>query len=191
MHPVTHLLAGWVVANGAQLSNRDRLVVTLAGVAPAVDGIGFALEFATRNSTEPLLWYSNYHHVLGHNLGFALACFLIALAVGVRRWVAALLALVSVHVHLFCDLIGSGAADGYQWPIPYLEPFSAACQLTWSGQWPLSSWQNNLITALLLGVTAYLAWRRGFSPLGILAPRADRVFVNTLRARFGVPGSSG
>ncbi len=49
MHPVTHLLAGWMVANAADLSNRDRLVVTLAGVARDVDGIGVALEFATRS----------------------------------------------------------------------------------------------------------------------------------------------
>jgi hypothetical protein len=61
--------------------------------------------------------------------------------------------------------------------------------LVWSGQWALSSWQNNLITVLLMAVTLYLAWRRGFSPLSLIWPRGDRVFVETLQARFGVPAT--
>jgi inner membrane protein len=187
MHPVTHLLTGWMVANAAELSNRDRAIVTLAGVAPDIDGIGLAVEFATRGDADPILWYSNYHHVLGHNAGFAVLCFVLAFGLGRRRRVTGLLAFVAVHVHLLGDLMGSGAADGYQWPIPYLAPLSGAWQLAWSGQWALSSWQNNLITALLMAVTLYLAWRRGFSPLGMVWPQGDRVFVRTLRARFGVP----
>ncbi len=188
MHPATHLLAGWTLANVSDLSNRDRAIVTLAAVVPDLDGLGLIAEFATRDAAEPLLWYSNYHHVAGHNLGIALLCSLFAVALANRRWVTAGLTFLSFHVHLLGDLVGSRAADGYQWPIPYLEPFSDAWQLAWSGQWLLSSWQNNVVTFLLMTAALYLAWRRGFSPLGMVWPSADRVFVDTLRTRFGEPG---
>ena len=69
-------------------------------------------------------------------------------------------------------------------------PFSDAWQLAWSGQWPLSSWQNNIIVFVLMALAIYLAWRRGYSPLGMLSPSADRAFVDTLRARFGVPSGA-
>jgi hypothetical protein len=31
------------------------------------------------------------------------------------------------------------------------------------------------------------AWWLGYSPLGIVSPKGDAVFVATLRARFGAP----
>jgi len=96
--------------------------------------------------------------------------------------------LLTVHIHLLADIVGGGAADGYAWPIPYLRPFSAAWNVEWSGQWALSSWQNNVVTFALMGVMLYLAWRKGYSPLGLVSPRSDRVFVDVLRARFGAPG---
>jgi hypothetical protein len=178
-----------MVANAAKLSNRDRAIVALAGVAPDIDGIGLAVEFATRGNADPVLWYSNYHHVLAHNVTFASLCYLLAFGLAQRRCVTGALAFLAVHVHLLGDLLGSGALDGYPWPIPYLAPFSDAWQMVWSGQWALSSWQNKLITVLLMTVALYLAWRRAFSPLSLIWPRGDRVFVKTLRARFGVPAS--
>ncbi|MCZ6915520.1 MAG: metal-dependent hydrolase [Gemmatimonadetes bacterium] len=187
MHPVTHLLAGWTVASAAKLSHRDRVVVGIVAVVPDMDGLGFPVEFATRNSADPLLWYSDYHHVLGHNIGLALFCCGIALVIADRRWTAGLLTFLSFHTHLLGDLAGSRAADGYQWPIPYLEPFSDAWQLTWSGQWGLSTWPNTAISIALMGLVVYLAWWRGHSPLSLFSRRADRVFVTTLRCRFGNP----
>jgi len=44
--------------------------VTLAGVAPDLDGLGAIPEILTRHWAHPLDWFSEYHHVLGHNLGF-------------------------------------------------------------------------------------------------------------------------
>ena len=61
MNPISHLLTGWVVANTADLTTRDRVVVTLAGVAPDIDGLGVVAEILTENTTSPLLWYSKYH----------------------------------------------------------------------------------------------------------------------------------
>lgn len=88
------------------------------------------------------------------------------------------------HLHLFEDVIGARGPDGYQWPIPYLSPFSHAADITWSHQWALNAWPNFAITVALVVVALCLAWSRGFSPLEMISRRADRAFVQTLRARF-------
>jgi hypothetical protein len=184
MSPVTHLLIGWVTANAASLNRRERAVVTIAGVIPDADGLGLVAEIATRNSSHPLMWWSEYHHVLGHNIGFCLLVTLTGFALATRRWLTAALVCVSFHLHLLGDLVGARGPDGEQWPIPYLSPFSPAWQWTWAGQWALNGWPNLLITAAALGVTLHLAWKRGFSPLELVSSRADAALVETLRRRF-------
>ncbi len=72
MSPVTHFLVGWMVANvPARIGRRERAAIALAGVAPDLDGLGAIPEVLTRHSAHPLLWFTQYHHVLGHNLVFA------------------------------------------------------------------------------------------------------------------------
>ena len=184
MSPVTHFLTGWLLANTARLNRKDRAIVTLACVAPDVDGLGIIPELLTRNSAHPLLWFTLYHHAL-HTLAFAVVVAVIAFAIATQRWKTAALSLLSFHLHLFEDILGSRGPDGYQWPIPYLAPFCSAWQLVWRGQWGLNAWPNIALTIALLAVTLYLAWRRGFSPLEMLSPTADSAFVTTLRRRFG------
>ena len=58
MSPVTHFLSGWVLANCARLDRKDRALVTLACVAPDIDGLGIIHELLTRNSSHPLLWFT-------------------------------------------------------------------------------------------------------------------------------------
>ena len=72
MHAATHLLISWSVAESTPLARRGRLLVTAAGVVPDIDGLGILAELATKDSSRPLLWWSEYHHVLCHNLGFGL-----------------------------------------------------------------------------------------------------------------------
>ena len=151
-----------------------------AAVAPDIDGIGIIPELLTRNTSHPLLWFSQYHHSL-HTLAFALVCTLAAYLIAgplprllagsfsdftfgpdIRKprpsnrrlpshpGLTAFLVFISFHLHLLCDLIGARGPDGDQWPIPYLKPFSNAVQLTWHGQWALNAWQNFVITGLLL-----------------------------------------
>ena len=62
------------------------------------------------------------------------------------------LSLLSFHLHLALDLLGSGGPDGSSWPIPYLAPFSLR-ELAFHGQWGLASWQNVTITVALLGAS--------------------------------------
>src|SRR5580704_16377684 len=183
MSPVTHFLTGWVFANCGRLDRRDRALVTLACVIPDIDGLGIIPELLTRNSTHPLLWFSLYHHAL-HNLTFALVVAVLAFALAAQRWKTASLALLSFHLHLFEDVLGSRGPDGDQWPIPYLAPFSQAPQLTWSGQWGLNAWPNVVLTVILLLMTFWLSWRKGFSPLEMVSAKADAAFVGALRRRF-------
>ena len=118
MSPITHLLVGWAVANTAPLTARDRALVTIAGVIPDVDGLGLVAEVLTRNAETPLDWWSRYHHVLGHNIGFACLVTAAVALLSVRGRVAALLAFASFHLHLLGDLVGGRGPEGYQWPIP-------------------------------------------------------------------------
>jgi hypothetical protein len=163
MNPISHLLTGWVAANTADLTTRDRVVVTLAGVAPDIDGLGIVAEILTENTTSPLLWYSQYHHVLCHNLGFGLLLVVTTVFISVRRWMTAFLVMVVFHLHLLGDLVGSRGPDNYQWPIYYLYPFSDRLKLIWAGQWELNAWPNILITALLLAATVYIFRKNGRS----------------------------
>ena len=79
MSPVTHFFAGWLVAATADivspgsLTRRDKALIVVAGIAPDLDGLGIVPELLTRNSSHPLLWFSQYHHTL-HSLAFALGC---------------------------------------------------------------------------------------------------------------------
>jgi inner membrane protein len=182
---------GWVVANSApSLNHRERAMVTWASVVPDADGLGIIAERLTQNSRHPLNWWSEYHHVLGHNIGFSLVVAILAAIFARQRIKVTLLVLLSFHLHLLADLVGARGPDGDQWPIPYLLPFSNRWQLTWSGQWALNAWPNVLITALLIGTAVLLARRRGFSPLELFSRRADSAFVGALRARFPVSAES-
>lgn len=195
MSPVTHFLAGWILASVTPLNRREKTAVVCAAVVPDLDGLGAIPEILARNSAHPLHWFSDYHHSL-HTLAFAVVVTLATLFFvwprsgpgnqtrGSDPWMAALLAFLSFHLHLLCDLVGSRGPDGYSWPIPYLYPFSHSLQLSWQGQWLLNGWQNICITAILLLATLFLAWKNGTSPLELISARANQALVAALRNRF-------
>ena len=108
---------------------------------------------------------------------------MISFPIARQRLKTASLVFVSFHLHLLEDLLGSRGPDGYQWPIPYLMPFSHAGDFSWSGQWALNGWPNFLITIALLLATFYLAWSKGFSPLEMISRKADVAFVAAIRKR--------
>jgi len=190
MSPITHFLVSWSVANLGRLNRKDRLLVTVSGIVADVDGLGIVVDALTRYAQQPLHWWDRFHHVLGHNLGFGIGMGLLAVCLGTRRWQTALLAFASFHLHLLGDLLGARGPEGYQWPISYLLPFSESVQLVWGNQWALNAWPNFAITGLALGLSFYLAWKRGYSFLGLLSQRADGVLVNALRRRFGIPSQA-
>jgi hypothetical protein len=182
VNPVTHLLVAWSVAETADLPRRDRALVTLAGVAPDLDGAGILLD-AARGIHPSLGAYGDYHHVLLHNLPAALACALLALAVARRRALCAALVFLSYHLHLLGDLVGSAGPKRSIWTLTYLYPFSERA-FAWQGQWELNAWPNLLFTLALLLWIGVLAVRRGRTPLELVSRRADASLVGALRARL-------
>ena len=188
MNVIEHFFIGWCVANvRPDISERDRALITVASVIPDIDGLGLLVELPTRATSHPILWWTKYHHVVAHNVGFALFVAIIVYFLATKRIQTTILALFSFHLHILGDVVGARGPDGYQWPIPYFLPFSRTPELSWSGQWALNAWQNFAITAIVVAIAFVLAWRRGYSPVGIFSNRADRKFVEALRVRFGLP----
>ncbi len=182
---------GWAVANMVpSLTKQDRAFVTWASVVPDIDGLGIIADKLTQNSAHPTDWFGKYHHLLGHNLGFALVVVVIAAAFAKHKVGLAFLVFFSFHLHLLADLVGARGPDGDQWPIPYLLPFSNRLQLTWSGQWALNAWPNMLITGVLIAIALVFARRRGFSPLEMVSQKADTAFTRALRNRFPLKAAS-
>jgi len=184
VNPVTHFLASWCLAASAPLERRDRLLVTLAGVAPDFDGLGIVAYALTAHTEAPSRLYHDWHHVLLHNVGACLLFVALAVVLARRRWLTALVVAAAFHLHLLCDVLGSRGPDGHQWPVPYLLPLSDSWQLTWSGQWQLASWQNVTITMVLLGLSFWLARRKGVSFFEVVSARADEAIVAALRKPF-------
>ena len=172
MNPASHLLVSWSIANTCTSCRRDRAMVTIAGVIPDFDGAGIIADFLTSWQYPSI--YIKYHHILGHNIGFGLLLCLTAFLLSRRRIITTLLVFLSFHIHLLADLAGSMGPDGYQWPIPYLLPFSDA-------------WPNFAITFAACLIMFYIAWKRGITPLEIFSEKANNAFVSVLRNRFGEP----
>lgn len=185
MNPVTHFLTGWVIANVDDLDRRDRAIVTLTAVIPDVDGLGILANIASKDQEMGLHLYGQYHHILTHNLFSGLFITAASYALSKKKWLTALLAFLSFHLHLLGDILSGRGSDGTIWSISYLYPAYPDFLVSWSGQWELNAWLNIAITTVLLLFTFYFAWKRGFSPVGIFSSKADHVFVDTLRNRFG------
>lgn len=185
INPITHYLIGWSIANTAETDKRSRALVTLAGVVPDVDGAGIIAEKLTIGTAHPLYWWTEYHHTVGHNIFFgtflSILCYSLAKS---RRLTAAGLAFVAFHLHLLCDVLGSGGPDGDHWDVPYLWPVNKNRWISWSGQWELTAWPNVLITAVFIAIALRLAWKRGYSPIEMVSQSADAAVVTALRARF-------
>ncbi|HAT10593.1 MAG TPA: metal-dependent hydrolase [Planctomycetes bacterium] len=186
MHIATHALLSWLCAEAAPkdaLDRRSRLAITLAGIAPDLDAFGAPVEWWTDGA---LPWFSLYHHKIFHNGLAALAFATIAWLCCRRDWRVFALALVALHLHFLCDIVGSRGPDGYDWPIPYLLPFSP-WEWRWSGQWALNAWQNLVTTYVALFAIAWLGARRGRTPMELIRPSLDARIVSRLKVWFRQP----
>jgi inner membrane protein len=93
------------------------------------------------------------------------------------------LSLCAFHLHLLCDLLGSGIG----WPMQYLWPFSETLYGTAYG-WELDSWQNLVVALTAIVLCGRIAIRRGYSFAEAFLPRAvDYDIVAALRQRFSTP----
>jgi inner membrane protein len=192
MNVVTHLLADWAVAAPTQHSRRDRALVTWAGVAPDLDGLGLIVDFATRTLHLPATdYYQQFHRMYGHGLPGALVIAAAAAVLAGRRTSVFIWSLVAVHLHFLCDILGSrGTGPEDIRPIRYLAPFSHAWTVEWTGQWPLTSWQNTSITIALIVVAFALALKRRVTFCELFSANADRKVVEALLARWSSLTSS-
>ncbi|MCE9672255.1 metal-dependent hydrolase [Myxococcus stipitatus] len=177
MNPIVHAELSWLAAQGLR-ERRDRVLVTCAGLAPDLDGL-------TLLAGEE--WYARYHHVLFHGYVGALVTAAACVALARQRWRVAALALGAFHLHLLCDLAGSGPG----WPIHYWWPTSMR-DWFWDGQWDLSSWQNAVIglVTTLACLACAVRWRR--TPVELFSPRWDGEVTRVLRHRLlGEPYTPG
>jgi hypothetical protein len=183
MSPLTHLLASWIIAVKTTDNLRDRRLVTLAGVAPDLDGLGIILDIANGSfASNKLYYYPEYHHWLTHGLPAAIVCSVLLAAFARRRRRVLWLALLTFHFHLFCDLLGSRGPDAMDfWPIYYFGPITHHPMWLWRHQWRLDGWQNQVITIVLFLWALRLAVKHGDSFVGVFNHRCDAVFVSVLR----------
>ena len=191
MNPFTHLLVSWIVAIKTTDNLRDRRLVTLAGVAPDLDGLGILADWAKGGfSTDKYLCYQEYHHWIGHGLPAALGCSILMAVLARRHWRVLGLSFLMFHLHLLCDLIGSRGPDKSDiWPIFYFGPLSQHPMWMWSHQWQLDGWQNRVFTLILFAWSLWIGVRCGETFVAVINKRVDGVFVETLQKWAGkTPG---
>ncbi len=181
---MTHLFASWLIAAKTTDNLRDCRLIALSGVLPDLDGAGLVVDLARQavKGGDDFLFYQRYHHFLLHGvfgaavIGAALSCF------ARRRWRVAALSFLMVHLHFFCDFVGSrGPSPEDLWPILYLAPFSREWVWIWKGQWALDAWPNRMLAVFLFAWCLRLAAKRGDSFVGVFNRQVDHVFVAVLR----------
>jgi inner membrane protein len=185
VHIATHAMLSWILAESApanRFDRRSRIAITVAGIAPDLDGLGAPFEVLSHGA---LPWFTAYHHRIFHN-GLAAVLFAVLAWAWCRRdWRVGLMALVAAHLHFVCDLLGSRGPDGHDWPIPYLVPFSG-WECRWSGQWALNAWPNIATTIAALVFITWLGARRGRTPIEMLHLNLDRTITARLQAWWRV-----
>jgi inner membrane protein len=134
-------------------------------------------------------YYQRYHHYLLHGWPGALLVTAVLSIFARQRTRTALLCLLTYHLHLLCDLIGSrGPEAGDFWPIAYSEPFFRHPMWIWHGQWRLDGWQNQIIFAALFVFALWVSAKKGVSFLEFFGRRVESIFVSVMRRWFGAAG---
>jgi len=191
MSPLTHLVGSWLVAVVTTTNPRDRKLVTIAGVLPDADGLGVVadvIKSIVTGKPNTFEYYQTYHHILLHGWPGALLMSGLLMIFARQHWRVFLLCLLTYHLHLLCDLLGSRGPDiGDYWPICYSEPLFRHPIWFWKHQWRLDGWQNQTIFILLLASSLWLAVKRGYSFVEVVSSRADAIFVQVLRKWFHHP----
>jgi inner membrane protein len=179
MSPLTHLIGSWLIASATTTNPRDRKLVTLAGVLPDVDGIGVIPDVVGSwiSGTDCTFhYYQTYHHLLLHGWPGAVAISILLTFFARQRWRVLLLCLLTFHLHLLCDIVGSrGPSPGDLWPICYSEPLFRHPIWFWKHQWKLDGWQNQTIFIVIFVGALWLAVKLGYSFVEVISRRLDAV----------------
>ena len=183
MSPGQHFIISWVVANSVELDRRSRICITASGLLPDLDGIGVIADKIGPYFDYHTTLYAQYHHVFGHNL---LSGFLLSLGFAhlcQKKLIVFFLCLLAFHLHLLGDLVGSMGPDGNQWPIYYLYPFIPSFELTWSGQWELSSWRNSAIGIFFFCIALVLARHRQVTFFELISIKIENAVAEVAKQR--------
>ena len=164
MHVQTHILSGWLAGNPVPVFGpRERFFCMLAASLSDLDGLSLLGGWEC---------YYDYHHVLAHNLPFA-----VVLAGGLAffsqpRVTAFIVYFLLAHLHLLLDLFGSGEG----WCFEYLWPFSRL-RVGTGYAWEFYSWQNLTAGALLIVLTVLVVYWKKRTFLEYPMPKLDRELV--------------
>lgn len=177
------------MAVAATNNPRDRKLVTWAGVAPDVDGLGLIPDLIgswISGKECTFHYYHAYHHLLMHGWPGAVLVSILFAFFARQKWRTLFLCLLTFHLHLLCDLIGSrGPGVGDLWPICYSEPLFRHPIWFWKHQWPLDGWQNKTIFVVIFLISLWVAAQKGFSFVEAVNSRADKIFVGVLKKWHG------
>ena len=188
MSPLTHLVGSWLIASAATNNPRDRKLVTWAGVLPDADGLGVIPDVVGSSISGKectFYYYQTYHHLLMHGWPAAMVVSILFALYAKQRPRVLLLCLLTFHLHLLCDLIGSrGPTPGDLWPICYSEPLFRHPIWFWKYQWKLDGWQNQTIFVAIFSASLWLAVKRGYSFVEVINSRLDAIFVGVLQKWF-------
>lgn len=177
MAPQQHLVLSWVLSNLNWTSRRDRIVATICGLIPDIDGLGLIIDKIAGDGSYN--YYFLWHRKAGHSLLGVVVMGLIAYFICSRKIFPATVAVMAYLIHLFCDLIGSAGPDGSIWSIYFYWPFSdREAAVSW--QWALNSWQNTLITAIFIIIVLIIAAKKKRSFLELFSKRLDEYCINTI-----------
>jgi inner membrane protein len=185
MSPLTHLVGSWLVAVATTDNPRDRKLVTWAGVVPDADGLGIIpdiLDSWISGKECTFYYYQTYHHLLTHGWPAAVVVSILFALYAQNRQRVLLLCLLTFHLHLLCDLIGSrGPTPGDLWPICYSEPLFRHPIWFWKHQWRLDGWQNQIIFIVIFIASLFVAVKKGYSFVEVFNRRLDSVFTKVLQ----------
>jgi inner membrane protein len=174
-----------LVASAVTTNPRDRKLVTLAGIIPDADGLGLVADVVSglvSGKEVTFQYYQKYHHLWLHGWPGALLIALVLASFGRQRFRVACWCLITFHLHLLCDLLGSrGPSLADLWPICYSEPLFRHPVWFWQNQWKLHGWQNQLIFLSVFVTSLCVAVKRGYSFVELFNRRLDAIFVGVLR----------
>lgn len=183
MSPGQHFIISWVTANTVSLDRKSRICITLSGLLPDIDGIGYIYDKIAEYYGSNTGYYLQFHHIYGHNIFFGLSLSLVFYFICRKSVPVFWLSFIAFNLHILGDIAGARGPDGDQWPISYFYPLLPDIKLVWSGQWELSSWINSAIGVFFFCVALYISRYRHVTFFEIFSKRFEKLVCQTANDR--------
>lgn len=183
MSPGQHFIISWVTANTVKLDRKSRIYITLSGLLPDIDGVGYIFDKIGNYFGSHTGYYEQFHHIYCHNVFFGLSLAIIVFFSCSKKYSVFLLSFVAFNLHIICDIAGARGPDGDQWPISYFYPLLPDIQLVWSGQWELSSWINSIIGVIFFVIALIIARYRHVTFFELFSKRIEIIVCKTAKDR--------